>query len=322
MVQAVIQGLHESGRLGRFQGAPQLGVVGVGTTALEGGADGPGEEVGLLRHGGDGAPELAGVQVPHIDAVDAHGAVADVEEAGQEVDQRGFARAGGTDQGGGRARSDIQADAAQGAAVCTGVAQGDVVQLDAPAAAARGAASRPLIGAIGRLGQPGGMLRRGDGGLEGHHLLEAPGGDLGARQHADQHHGDHDGEEDLRDVVEVGGQVADGHAAAVHPHAAEPDDRHRGEVHDELDHREHQRHELADAPGGGGEPAVRLLEDLAPLGAADEGPDDTHALDLLAHHEVDAVDAGLLDAEVGQEAAGDEADHRGEERDEHHQQAR
>ena len=121
-------------RLGHAQRLPHLLVGGVGLAVAEVRGDGAAEEVGLLGHEADGGGERVGVEVAHVDAADEHPAVGGVEEAGDEVDQGGLARAGAADDGRRRAGRDREVDVAEHGVLGAGVVEADVVQLEVAAA--------------------------------------------------------------------------------------------------------------------------------------------------------------------------------------------
>ena len=156
--------------------------------------------------------------------------------------------------------------------------------------------------------------------MDGHDLTDAVSSHLGTWQEGDQHDGDEDGEEDLHDVIEEGGQVAHLHAARGDALSPEPHDGDRGQVHDEHDARHEQGEEPADRQGRRRQVLVGPVKDLPALALAHEGADDAHALDLLAHDEVDAVDARLHRLKVWQQPTHPQPDHHEQQRDEDQQQ--
>ena len=83
---------HEVGGLGDLERLPQLVVGGVGLAVAQVAGDGAGEQVRLLGHEADAAPQQLGVEVAHVDAVDEHAARGGVEQAGDQVEQRRLAR--------------------------------------------------------------------------------------------------------------------------------------------------------------------------------------------------------------------------------------
>ena len=81
-------------------------------------------ELGVLEHESDPAVQVVGVEGADVDAVDAHRALVDVVEPGQQRGQRGLARPGRPDQRGHRARAQGQVDVLDDRDLGT-VAEGD-----------------------------------------------------------------------------------------------------------------------------------------------------------------------------------------------------
>jgi len=92
---------------------PQLGLSGIGSPETQVAGDRAGEQVGLLRHQADGAPQCGQRQFAHIDAIYKNAARGDIEQPGNEAQQRRLARARGADDGNGLAGFDAQVDVAQ-----------------------------------------------------------------------------------------------------------------------------------------------------------------------------------------------------------------
>ena len=80
------------------------------------------------------------------------------------------------------------------------------------------------------------------------------------------------------------------------------------EVDEEVDRREHRRHQPAAAQRDHGEVGVGGLEPLRFLRLADEGAHDANAGDLLAQHAVHLVDPLLHEAERGNHERHDRAE--------------
>ena len=115
----------------------------------------------------------------------------------------------------------------------------------------------------------------------------------GARDHHEHDRGHEDREQDLHDVGEERGQVADRQVAVVHLDAAEPHDRDRRQVEDQHDRREHQGEQPGDPEGRVGQVPVGLVEAALLVLGPDEGADDPDAAEGLAHDLVDPVDLDL-----------------------------
>ena len=69
-LEAAGHGGHEVPGLGDLERLPHLVLGGVGLAVAQVGGDGAREQVGLLGHEADAAPEELGLEVAHIDAVD------------------------------------------------------------------------------------------------------------------------------------------------------------------------------------------------------------------------------------------------------------
>src|SRR5205085_9393248 len=93
-----------------------------------------------------------------------------------------------------------------------GVAEGDLAELDD---AGRGGGLHRVLGV-------------GDRGPGAYDLRDAAGARLRPRYEDDHRDGHHHGHQDLHDVHQEGGEVADGHAAAVDEVSPEPEDRDAG----------------------------------------------------------------------------------------------
>jgi hypothetical protein len=103
---------------------------------------------------------------------------------------------------------------------------------------------------------------------------------------------------------------------------SEPHDRRAGEVDEQVDQREHRRHQAPRPQAHGGELGVGGAEALGLLGLPDEGPHHADAGDLLPQDPVDAVDALLHQLEGGDHLGHDDPEHDGGERDGHQQHDR
>ena len=169
--------------------------------------------------------------IPHIHPVDGHPAAGGVIEPGNQVEQGGFAAAGGTNDGRGLAGQCRKADLLQGVIVGTGVAEADILKPDH---------TGPLFALQGLFGH---FRRRVmDGGRGVQHLVDTVGGHARTGQH-DCHHGQHqEGHDNLHGVGDEGNHLAHLHGPHIHGLAAEPDDEQTGAVHDQRHERHHTGH--------------------------------------------------------------------------------
>ncbi len=103
LVQAKGLGLDELRSLRRFQRGPQVGVGGILVAPEQVRADGAAEELGLLHDHGHPAAQASRGYCRHRTAHDLHAALGGIVEAGDEVDEAGFAAAGAADDADGLA---------------------------------------------------------------------------------------------------------------------------------------------------------------------------------------------------------------------------
>ena len=209
--ETAVEFLDEIGGLGDPQRLPHLLRCGVGAPVEQVGGHRPGEQVGFLRHQPDPRPQGIGVEVTHVDAVHQHLAAADVVQAGDQVHQGGLARSRRPDDRGGAARGQGERQVRQHRILRTRVGEGDVAELDD---------ARQLL----RGDRVGGGSHRGFG-VE--HLQDAVRRHRGARRQEQQHRRHHHRDEDLDQVIQEGGHLADLNVAGVDAEGAEPDHRHR-----------------------------------------------------------------------------------------------
>ncbi len=94
--------------------------------------DGAGEQVDLLLHGADGAPEAFQGKVPHIMPVYHDLPAGHIIKAGNQVAQRGFAGAAGPHQGHALPRRHLQVDLVQHKAGVILIAEADILKGDLP----------------------------------------------------------------------------------------------------------------------------------------------------------------------------------------------
>src|SRR5690606_33299497 len=97
--------------------------------------------------------------------------------------------------------------------------------------------------------------------------------------------------------------------------AAEPQDRHHGQVEDQHHGREHRGHPASGEHRDTGQVVVGFAEASGLVGLSHEGPDHADAGDLLAQDLVDPVDLLLHHTETRHHSGHDQEHHQGEHRD-------
>ena len=102
----------------------------------------------------------------------------------------------------------------------------------------------------------------------------------------------------------------------------EPDHGDGGQVEDRRDDRERKGEQAVDAEAGVEQVDVRVVEALLLVPRPDEGPDDAHAGERLAHDLVDPVELDLHRPEQRDRPAHHEADHERHERQDDEEEAR
>ena len=155
-----------------------------------------------------------------------HRPARDVVEPADQRDQRGLARTGRADDGGGGARPGRDRNILQHRAIRAGIAECGVRRrLISPSTE-----SRPH-----RLGGAG------DRGLGRQHLGDPLRARRRPREHNQHERRQQHRHQDLHEVGQERDQRADLHLAGVDAHSAEPDQRHAGDVDHQRGHRQHQR---------------------------------------------------------------------------------
>ena len=132
-------------------------------------------------------------------------------------------------------------------------------------------------------------------GLE--HLLDAIGRNGCTRDHRDHEGGHHHRHQDLHQIREVRDQRSDLDAARADATCAEPEHRDARRVDEEVDRREHRRHQPTGSQRHLGQVLVRSREPAAFLRLTHERAHHADARDLLAQNAVDLVDPLLHQSE-------------------------
>ena len=113
-----------------FQRGPEVGVGGILAAPEQVGADGAAKQLGFLHHDcHTAAQSRAGVLLRRT-AQDLHGALRGIIEAGDQVDEAGFAAARAADDTNGLAALCGKTDIGQAGGTGTGVGQADMVEPD------------------------------------------------------------------------------------------------------------------------------------------------------------------------------------------------
>src|SRR5690606_10048590 len=250
------------------------------------------EEVRLLRDQTDTLPQRVRLVVTHIDAFDEHSPGSSVEQARDQVDERGLACAGRPDDGDGLTRTDGEAYVLEDSVRRPRIREADPRELDPAGQRATGDACD----------------RRNYGRVRLEHLAYALSRHGGTRQQHGQHRRHQQRDEYLQQVTEVGRQRAYLHLTVVYPDAAEPQYSYRREIENQQHQGEQGRHPATDEEAHVGEFTVGLTEPRLLMRLADESPDDADAAGLLSHHLAGPVDALLHLPEAGDHAPDDEPD--------------
>jgi len=291
-IEAVRHLRHEVAGLRDGQCLPEFRLSGVGLAVEQVAAHGAGEQMRLLRHQPDAAPEQVRVELAHVHPADPHAAVGGVEEARQQVDQGGLARSGAADDRGGLPLMHGKAHVGEHRLLGAGVGEAHVHEFHLSAADT----------------VDDGVARRAHAGLGLEHFADPVGRHGRPRDHHGHERGHHHGHQDLHQVAKEGNQGADLHGPVLDPERPEPDHGHAGDVQDEHDDREHQGHQAAGLKGGVGDIHVRLAEPHGLDVFAHERPDDADARELFPQHPVHRVDAGLHQEEQRHHPRDDQPD--------------
>jgi hypothetical protein len=257
------------------------------------------EQRRILQHDAEGGAQILHAVFAQVMAVEADAAFTHIIETRQQVDQRGLARAGRTDDGDLGAGRDVQADVLQHG-LLRRIAEVHMAHDNVSARILQAESVRPvrrLRGFVQNLEDP---LGAGDGGLE----VVVDVGDFHKRPC------------ELARVQQETGDQTDVTDAAVHEQdAAQYRNGQIAEIVDDI----HQRHQIA-RPGQGAdghlaEGVVLLPEFLFHLRFASEGLDDGKAGDAFLHLAVQDAQVFLLG---GEEPARMPGDDRGQKINENH----
>ncbi len=146
------------------------------------------------------------------------------------MDERAFARTRGAQNGHRLAGLEFETDVLQdGRSRGARIAERDMVEHDGSAAASRRFGFQRAVVADGCLGIQ--------------HFVEAFGGDFRAGDVRHDERREHEGEKNLRDVVDHGDDFADGQFAAADRPTADPEDGDDAEIHEKHHGGHHAGHE-------------------------------------------------------------------------------
>ncbi len=276
-VQTVRMGADEIIGGGHLQRVPHVVFGGIGLAVAQVVRHGAGEQIAALRNQADRRPELLGVEVANVDAVDAYRTGRHVVHPADQRYERGFAGTRGADDRRRRTRLGRQRNILEHWALGAGVAERRCLQPDL---------------ASNRL-RPDRLRGAGDLRLGGQHLGDPFSAHARTRNdHEDERRQQHR-HQDLHEVGQERDQGADLHLPGVDPQAAEPDQRDAGDVDDQRGHRQHQRLPAARFHHGVRECLVDGRESVALERFTGERPDHPDTGELFAHDPVDVVDQPL-----------------------------
>ena len=297
-VEAVGEGHDEVVGLGVLGRLDHLLLGGVGPAPQEVLPDGAGEEDVVLEHHTDALAQLLQGVVPHVHPVQQHRTAGHVVETGDQVHQGGLSGAGAAHHGDELAGLDGEVNAAEH--VLTGAA-GVVLEVHV--------LELHLALGLGELsGGEGAVL---DGGLRLQHLVDTAGAGNGPGELEEAHAQHHDAHEDLEDIGDEGGEVANEHLPADDLAAAQVEHRGGGAVHGHHHNGDHGDDPHIHVDGGLGEGVVGGFELGLLIALPDEGLHHTDGHQVLLDGAVEGVDALLEDLEepvahAHQDADGDD----------------
>ena len=257
-LEAAVHLLDEVLRLGDLERVPQLVVGGVLVPEAQVARHGPREQERLLRDDADPLPQVLEAHLADVDTIDLDRAGRGVVEARDQVDQRRLAAAGAADDRGRLAGTGAERDVPKDGFLGAGIAELEAAEDD--------------LAAAGRIARADRLLRIADHRLRVEHLADPPRRDDAARDQDEHEDRGQDGEQDLGEVLHVGGQAADRQRPLVDADGAEPDDGHRGQVEDGRDRRDREREQAGDPQRGVEQVATRRVEALLPRAACERRP--------------------------------------------------
>ena len=283
-VEAVGQRHDEIVGLGILGGLDHLLLSGVRAAPQQILADGAREEDVVLKHHADAGAELIQGIVTHVHPVHQDSAVGDVVKPGDQVHQRGLSGTGTAHHSQELAGADGEVDVGEN--ILPG-APGLVLEVHM-------AEFHLALGRRQRVGAAGAVL---NGGLGLQHLVDSAGAGNGAGELQQTHSQHHDAHQNLEDIGDKGGEVADEHAAGHHSGAAQVEHGGGGAV--EGDH--HDGHHGDDShihiDGGLGQVVVGFFKFGLLVARPDKGLHHPDPHQILLHGAVQGVDAGLKDLE-------------------------
>ena len=262
--------------LGDLEGLPHLLLGGVRLAVSEVGGDRAGEEVDLLGHEADLAPEGVGVDArARRRRRRGRGRSVASKRRGMRFTSVVLPGTGRADDGGGLAGLRREGDVAEDRMAGARVAEPDVSNSSSPC---RTRFVTPSVGGTT------------DGSVSSTSPMRSAETDARGRS-MNMNVAIITAMRIWIEVGQEGRQRADLHGAGIDPEAAEPQHGDAREVHDQHDGREDRRHPATDADRHVGQVGVGFAEPLGLDRFADERPDHPDAGDLLAQHLVDGVEA-------------------------------
>ena len=125
-------GVDELTCLGDIGGQLQFLITGVLIAVEQVGLDRTGEQVALLRYEADAVAQFVLAHLPDIHAINLDGAITHLVKARDQADDRGFARAGGANEGRGLARLGGESNVVQSVLFSARVMETDIPEFDRP----------------------------------------------------------------------------------------------------------------------------------------------------------------------------------------------
>ena len=252
------------------------------------------EQFAFLQGDGNLVPQFADFIAAHVHTVDADTAFRCVVKAGDEVDQRSFAAAGGPHDGDGFAGFDNEIDMFQDRFLAAGIGEGNVTEFDFAFCRSRSGASAAITGfsvfcrfrtlfrcfAIRPVPDLRFQMQDRCQPFPGN---EAPGNIL------EQHQQHHDAHQQLGGVGDGRHDAARGGSACHHVPGPVPEDRRDGQVHKHIDDRTHKREDQQYPQLGADQIVVSLAEAQFFIGFPYAGLDDADGGNVFLQHIVHVV---------------------------------